>query len=704
MNNIPIITDEDDFEKKLEKVDLLINSKNFDEALKTCINLETNFSDNSKLNFKIAFIYKNLSQLELASKYYKKVLASRPDDPDTLNNLGNILNHNGEFEEAALLFLKVILLAPNAPQPYSNISHSYNLMGKYNEALKYGEKAIELNPNFIDAYIEISKAQTSLNLHNDALNTISRAIDFDNNNNNLLNIFYSLLKETKFSEYDKSLDDKIDKLFLKNKIKKIAPNLLKRIEMHPDINFIVSQLRNDDYSNDIPNIIIKLSNIPNFLKVISIDTIKNQTIEFILTTIRKNILQNIKQYENNQTLIDLHSAIAVQCFNNEYIFFETDEEKEEIKKLEKELAQSANNNEPLSSIKLLSIGSYINIGYLSWARSIIFDNNIKDVFKIIVSDVLLELALKMRIPKIKPIINITSKIVENQYSQNPYPRWNLKSDVEEININKLVSIEKIKCINNIDFLSSPPLILIAGCGTGQQSMETALQFPSSQILAIDLSTTSLAYALRKTKELHINNITFAHGDILDISTINQKFDMVECTGVLHHMDNPSKGLEELTKTLKQNGLMKIALYSKLARSEIIKFREYIERNNIKFSEDFVRKLRKNILENKSTEYSEIPISKNFVSSLNDFYSMSGIRDLLFHSKEYQFTIPDIHLLLDKYGLSFGGFVFQNRKTIDNFKKMFPTKDSEYSLANWNEFELTFGHAFLNMYQFWVQKK
>jgi hypothetical protein len=57
MNNISIITDEDDFEKKLEKVDLLINSKNFDEALKTCINLETNFSDNSKLNFKIAFIY-----------------------------------------------------------------------------------------------------------------------------------------------------------------------------------------------------------------------------------------------------------------------------------------------------------------------------------------------------------------------------------------------------------------------------------------------------------------------------------------------------------------------------------------------------------------------------------------------------------------------------------------------------------------------
>ena len=83
--------------------------------------------------------------------------------------------------------------------------------------------------------------------------------------------------------------------------------------------------------------------------------------------------------------------------------------------------------------------------------------------------------------------------------------------------------------------------------------------------------------------------------------------------------------------------------------------------------------------------------------------MSGIRDLLFHSKEYQFTIPDIHLLLDKYGLSFGGFVFQNRKTIDNFKKMFPTKDSEYSLANWNEFELTFGHAFLNMYQFGFKK-
>ena len=42
-----------------------------------------------------------------------------------------------------------------------------------------------------------------------------------------------------------------------------------------------------------------------------------------------------------------------------------------------------------------------------------------------------------------------------------------------------------------------------------------------------------------------------------------KFDLVLCMGVLHHLSNPSKGLQMLTKTLKDNGIIFLYLYGKL---------------------------------------------------------------------------------------------------------------------------------------------
>ena len=46
------------------------------------------------------------------------------------------------------------------------------------------------------------------------------------------------------------------------------------------------------------------------------------------------------------------------------------------------------------------------------------------------------------------------------------------------------------------------------CGTGQHAIEVA-RYEGAQVLAVDLSLSSLAYAKRKTKELALNNIEYA---------------------------------------------------------------------------------------------------------------------------------------------------------------------------------------------------
>ena len=64
-----------------------------------------------------------------------------------------------------------------------------------------------------------------------------------------------------------------------------------------------------------------------------------------------------------------------------------------------------------------------------------------------------------------------------------------------------------------------PEILIAGCGTGQHSIETARRFKKSRVLAVDLSFASLSYAKRKTKELGFQNITYLQADILNLKNL-----------------------------------------------------------------------------------------------------------------------------------------------------------------------------------------
>ena len=89
-----------------------------------------------------------------------------------------------------------------------------------------------------------------------------------------------------------------------------------------------------------------------------------------------------------------------------------------------------------------------------------------------------------------------------------------------------------------------PKILIAGCGTGQQLVYKT-SYENSNIVAIDLSLSSLAFAKRKMQELKHHNIEFLQGDILSLNTLNKKFDVIECVGVLHHLKNPEDGLRLL---------------------------------------------------------------------------------------------------------------------------------------------------------------
>ena len=69
---------------------------------------------------------------------------------------------------------------------------------------------------------------------------------------------------------------------------------------------------------------------------------------------------------------------------------------------------------------------------------------------------------------------------------------------------------------------------------------------------------------------------------------------------IHLIDfkDPEKGLENLLALLKKNGLLRLGLYSKIARNEIIKFRDNLDINSSSNEFDSIKNLRAEIIQKK----------------------------------------------------------------------------------------------------------
>ena len=173
----------------------------------------------------------------------------------------------------------------------------------------------------------------------------------------------------------------------------------------------------------------------------------------------------------------------------------------------------------------------------------------------------------------------TSQLVQSQYEENPYPRWLSIPELKKANIKRHLK-RLFPHFVAPDFLDGPIQILIAGCGTGRQPIQAAMYYDNVEITAVDISKSSLAYAIRMARKYGVKNITFMQGDILELSKLNKKFHVIECTGVLHHMKNPFSGWKVLAGLLVKKGLMTIGLYSELGRKQIVAAREIIQNENL----------------------------------------------------------------------------------------------------------------------------
>jgi len=224
------------------------------------------------------------------------------------------------------------------------------------------------------------------------------------------------------------------------------------------------------------------------------------------------------------------------------------------------------------------------------------------------------------------------------------------------------------------------------------AVQIAQIYPNARLLGVDVSLTSLAYARRKTRELGLRNIEYAQADILELGAIDRTFDRIESVGVLHHLAEPTAGWRVLVSLLRPGGRMRIGLYSNLARRIVLEARTHIAARGYDATAGDIRRCRQDIIR-------EAEHWKSLIGS-NDFYSMSGCRDLLFNVMEHRFTIPEIAAFLRDNDLAFLGFEpFDDPTVIEKFHEQFLGAADETNLEQWHRFEADHPDTFAGMYVF-----
>jgi tetratricopeptide (TPR) repeat protein/2-polyprenyl-3-methyl-5-hydroxy-6-metoxy-1,4-benzoquinol methylase len=655
---------------------------------------------------------KELGRLQDAETSYQKAILIKPDFAEAHYNLGVTLQVLGRLKDAETSYQKAILIKPDYAEAHSNLGITLKELGRLQEAEKSYRDAISIKPDYAEAHHNLGITLQEIGRLEDALATVIKSIEIKSTAE-AKSLFVLLTKVIGIETWNQSLAMLVISALLEpwgrpSDVMPLACRLLKsKTEF---IKILKESAKYSDQPNYLESFLDSISKKEFGASVLlqailSSGEIPDGEIEILLTTLRRHFLKIAESVILNDSQSEevpaFFCSLALQCFINEFVYFQTPEEIRRSTQLRDQLIKALDDNQSVPAVWVIAVACYFPLNLVTGAEKLIQQNwssDVKSVLRQQIQEPLEELNLRASIPVLTSIDNQVSLAVRMQYEDNPYPRWvRLPKNSNKKFLNSHIQGRFPLSLFSRLLGDRNPEILIAGCGTGQHSITTSQLYKGAKILAVDLSMASLAYAKRKTAELDIESISYAQADLLKLASLDRTFDAIESVGVLHHLENPFKGLEVLISLLRPNGLMMLGFYSDLARKDITRVRNLIINEGIGSSSREIRDYRKHLLGLKNNQ------EYGFANSNSDFYSTSGCRDLFFHVQEHRMNLKVLADFFKDHNLNFLGFLI-DRSVIQAYKKRFPNDASATNLDQWQIYEEENPDTFISMYQFYVQKK
>ncbi len=655
-----------------------------------------------------------LGETEEAEKFLRDALAIAPQDPAAHTSMGTLHTYRGARAAAEAEFERALELDPENSESLNDLALIRSAQGRQEEASALLHRASDLKPNDATVHTNLGSVFRRQEKWGDSITCFRRALDLEPDDLGRAQAFADSLRGGVFLTGNAQLWSDLERCLKIEGInhEPLSAPAARLLRNSQEVIPLVEAALAGEFSLTATEVQKgeKLAPLSTDFACLLLarDLMLDGPLEILFTAIRKCLLSlavagRLPERLNKPTL-SLICVLARQCYLNEYIYHLSADEAAEVAVLQAEIDERLTRPEetpPRAAIAVLAC--YRSLGALA-GSAILEGHELAshgDLFGQLITQQIRDSAVERELAgdmtELGESADETSVRVRGQYEESPYPRWTSVARPKPMPLRSLMGeMFPFANVENLNIADEPEL-LVAGCGTGAHAIASAWRYRNARVLAMDLSLSSLAYGKRKADELSVERIEWARGDILALAGSERRFDMIDCGGVLHHMREPMAGWRILRDLLKPGGVMKIGLYSELARADFVRLGAELQASDDDPA-DRIREFRHEVF----ALPDDAPLKR--VLSLHDFYTLSECRDLLFHVEEHRFTLPEIAECLDALDLEFMGFEMRDRAVINRYLARFPDDPGAANLANWHRFETDEPDIFVGMYQFWLQPR
>jgi SAM-dependent methyltransferase len=604
---------------------------------------------------------------------------------------------------------------PNAGQTVLLARHGKlaSEVRNYQAAKAFFTEAARLEPHNATRRVDLASALEALQDLSGAVAQLTEALHLDANNSDAARRLSSILLRHNLSSYEWLNPEGLKAALVHDAISRdnVADLAIRYLTHQGSLGRTLALGRTQGWQKAARELCLKKTDPALsdklFLELLSSGVIGSPEIERLLTALRRTVVLELSptRLRADGALVQFAIALMRQCWINEYVW---DADAEELKVSRPNIDLPALlAGDPGQGAAFLRASLYGPI-YKEFGSETDFDlETLRSIQPAPLGAALVERIAEWRdetmrarsMPRRGGFVGDTSRNIARQYESAPYPRWTrlgLPQRGEEFRAGIAQCFEP----GRLAFTERPFEILVAGCGTGKSAIQLALGFgANAKVLAIDLSAASLAYAARLAQRYGASNIAFLQADIEEIGTFSdfrQRFSVIDCSGVLHHMKDTFSGWRSVLECLAPHGLMRVGLYSAIARAKLTALRADPLYPGAGCSDERLRQFRRILLDRGDGELgSELKASV-------DFYSTSGFRDLTLNVSERCHTLSEISQFLADTGLRFRGFfppyLFQF------LRQRHPWEPWPGSLKRWARLERTLPTLFMQMYVFWCDRQ
>ena len=370
-----------------------------------------------------------------AAAQFEKALGLNPNYAEAHSSLGDALRDQGRLEQALASYERGAALKPTAENE-NKAGATLLTLGRLAEAIARCDRAAAMNPALFEAHMNLAKAHLGLGRPVEAAASAMRALDL-RETLEAKTLFVRCVRQTRVS----GEAGRVHALILRgltepwgrpDELVPIAMSILLRDQaLRTTVARAAAAWPQRLPADDV----LSASLLPAFGEplmhaVLEVAANADLAFEQFLTSVRLAMLEKALSAAPgepvDERMLRFSSALARQCFVNEYVFFCTPEEDRDVEKLRGLCAKALASGAAIPPLWPVAVASYFPLGTLTAADSLLaraWPDCVDQLVTQQIREPREEQALRATLPRLTDIADDVSLKVRAMYEQNPYPRW-----------------------------------------------------------------------------------------------------------------------------------------------------------------------------------------------------------------------------------------------------------------------------------------